>query len=86
LVKDTASTLVLVKLVDSGDEDITILTPAGTPRVLNDEGFQDTDLLVTDSQDSMIDLSTATSTDDTLAVELEDILISFNSNGNGTVN
>lgn len=41
--------------------------------------------MVADSEDSMIEFSTATSGDDTLAVELEDILISFNSNGDGSV-
>jgi len=86
LSKDTADTLVLVDLVDSGDEDITILTPAVTPRVLDNESFQDTDFLVTNSQDSVVKFSTAASGNNTLAVELEDILISFNSNGNWSIN
>jgi hypothetical protein len=62
-----------------------LITPGFSPRVLNDESFQDTDLGVTNSQDSVIEVSTATSTDDTLAVELEDALVSFNSNWDGAV-
>jgi len=85
LSEDTASTLVLVELVDGGDVDVAIETPVSTPGVLDDEGFQDTDLLVTDSEDGVVEVSTATSGDNTLSVELEDILVSFNSDGDGSV-
>ena len=84
--EDTAGTLVLVELVDGGDENVTIRTPRSTPRVLDDESFQDTNLLVTNSQDSVIEFGAATSADDTLAVELEGILISFDEDGDGEVN
>jgi len=86
LSEDTANTLSLVFSLDGRDEDITIRAPFSTPRVLDNEGFQETDLLVTDSQDSVIEGSTATSLDDTRAVELEGILISFDEDGDGEVN
>jgi hypothetical protein len=65
LVEDTASTLSVVELLDGGDVNVTRVTPRSTPRVLDDEGFEGTDLLVTNSQDGVIDVSTATSGDDT---------------------
>jgi len=85
LSQDTANTLSLIFSLDGRDEDITISTPLSTPRVLDDEGFQETDLLVTDSQDSMIKGSTATSLNDTRAVELEGVLIGFDEDGDGEV-
>jgi hypothetical protein len=86
LSQDTANTLSVVDLLDGRDEDITIRTPGSTPRVLDNESFQDSDLLVTDSQDSMIEVSTATSSKDTRLVELEGILISFDEDRDGEVN
>jgi len=85
LSQDTADTLALVNSLDSVDVNVTIVTPRSTPGVLDNESFEDTDLLVTDSQDSVIEVSTATSGEDTLAVELEDILISFDEDGDGEV-
>jgi len=85
LSKDTANTLSLVFFLDGGDENITTITPSSIPRVLDDESLQDTDLLVTDSQDSVIETSTTTGLDDTRAVELEGILISFDEDGDGEV-
>jgi len=85
LSQDTADTLTGVDSLDSVDVNVTTVTPASTPRVLDDESFEDTDLSVTNSQDSVIEISTATSGEDTLAVELEDILISFDEDGNGEV-
>jgi len=85
LSQDTASTLSLVNSLDGRDENITAGTPSSTPGVLDDEGFQETNLLVTDSQDSVIEVSTATSLDDTGAVELEGILIGFDEDGDGEV-
>jgi len=85
LSQDTANTLSLVFSLDGGDEDITAGTPSSTPRVLDDEGFQETNLLVTNSEDSVIEVSTATSLDDTRAVELEGVLISFDEDGDGEV-
>jgi hypothetical protein len=86
LSQDTASTLSIVELLDGGDENITIRTPGSTPRVLDNESFEDTDLLVADSQDTVIKGSTATSGDDTRLVELEDILVSFDGDRDGGVN
>jgi len=85
LGEDTASTLSVVEGLDGGNVNITRLTPRSTPRVLDNEGFEDTDLLVTDSEDGMVEVSTATSGDDTGTVELEGILISFDQNGDGEV-
>jgi hypothetical protein len=85
LSQDTADTLTSVNSLDSIDVNVTTVTPRSTPRVLDDESFEDTNLSVTNSQDSVIEISTATSREDTLAVELEDILISFDQDGNGEV-
>jgi len=86
LGQDTADTLSLVFGLDGGNVNITTGTPGSTPRVLDDKGFQKTNLFVTDSKDGMIEVSTATGLDDTRAVELEGILISFDEDGNGEVN
>jgi len=86
LSEDTANTLSVVDLLDGREEDVTIRTPSSTPRVLDDESFEDTDLLVTDSQDSVIEVSTATSGEDTRLVELEGVLIGFDEDGDGEVN
>lgn len=83
--QDTADTLSLIFGLDGGDENITIRTPRSTPRVLDNEGFQDTDLLVTNSKDGVIKRSTAVGLDDTRFVELEGVLISFDEDGNGEV-
>ena len=83
--EDTADTLSVVLLLVSTKEDITILTPRSTPRVLDDESFIETNFLVTNSEDGMIKISTATLSDDTRAVALEDIFISFDEDGDGTI-
>jgi len=70
----------------STNVDIIILTPRSTPGVLDDGGFIETNRLVANTEDGMIEISTATLFDDTRAVHLEDILISFNEDGNGTIN
>jgi len=85
LSKDTADTLSVVLLLISSDEDVTILTPRSTPRVLDDESFVETNLLVADSQDSVIEFSTASLSEDTRAVHLESVLISFDEDGDGSV-
>jgi len=86
LSQDTANTLSLVFGLDGGNVNITTSTPRSTPRVLDDEGFQETDLLVANSKDGVVEVSATIGLDDTRAVELEDILISFNEDGNGEVN
>jgi hypothetical protein len=85
LSKDTADTLSVVLLLVSSDEDITILTPSSTPRVLDNESFIETNFLVTDSQDSVIEVSTASLSEDTRAVHLEGVFISFDEDGDGSV-
>jgi len=85
LSQDTADTLALVDGLDSVDVNVTAVTPVSTPGVLDDEGFEDTNLSVTNSQDSVVEVSTASSREDTLAVELEGILIGFDEDGNGEV-
>ncbi len=83
--EDTANTLSLVFGLDGGNVNITTGTPGSTPRVLDDEGFQKTNLFVTDSEDGMVEVSTATGLDDTGAVELESVLIGFDEDGNGEI-
>jgi len=85
LSKDTADTLSLVLGGTSSDEDITILTPRSTPRVLDNESFIETNLLVTNSQDSVIKFSTTVLSDDTRTVHLEGVLIGFNEDRDGSV-
>jgi len=82
LSQDTANTLSVVLLGISTDVDITIVTPAGTPRVLDNESFIETNLFITNSQNSMIKISTASLSEDTGAVELEGVLIGFNEDRN----
>jgi len=84
--QDTANTLSGILSLISSEVDITIATPRSTPRVLDNESFEETEFLVTDSQDSMVQRSTASLSDDTRAVELEDIFISLDGDGNGGVN
>jgi len=86
LSQDTADTLSVVDLLDGGNVNVTINTPISTPRVLDNESFEDTDLLVADSQDTVIKSSTTTSGEDTGLVELEGRLISFDGNRDGSVN
>jgi len=85
-VEDTAGTISVVELSDGGDINVTRVTPRSTPRVLDDESFKDTDLLVADSEDSVVNGGTATSGDDTGLVELEDRLISLDGNRDGGIN
>jgi len=85
-VEDTASTISVVELSDGGDINVTRVTPRSTPRVLDDESFKNTDLLVADSEDSVVNGGTATSGDDTRLVELEDRLISLDGNRDGGIN
>jgi hypothetical protein len=85
-VEDTAGTISVVELLDGGDVNVTRVTPRSTPRVLDDESFKNTDLLVTDSEDSVVNRGTATSGDDTGLVELEDRLISLDGNRDGGIN
>jgi len=54
------------------------LSPGGTPRVLNDEVI----LSVTNSSDSVVKSGSASSRDNTRSVELEDVLVSFDDDGN----
>jgi len=62
----------------SAHADVTLLTPGGSPRVLDNPVVSS----VTDSQDTMIQLFTASSGKNTTLVMLETSLVSFNGNGN----
>jgi len=81
LGKDTADTLVGVDVLFVPDVNVTLLSPVSTPGVLDDEGFEDTDLGVADSEDGVVKGGTASGLEDTRAVELEGILISFDEYG-----
>jgi len=83
--QDTADTLTSILSLVSTEVDITIATPRSTPRVLDNESFEETELLVTNSEDGVVQRSRASLSDDTGAVELEDIFISLDGNGNGGV-
>lgn len=76
LIQET--TLTIRRFDVSAHADITLLTPGGSPRVLDDPVVSS----VTDSQDTMIQLFTASSGENTTLVMLETSLVSFNGNGN----
>jgi len=78
LGEDTASTETVVVLGGGGDPDVTFLSPGGTPGVLNDEVIGS----VTDGSDGVVKSDTASSGDDTLGVELEGVLVSFDDDSN----
>ena len=77
LSKDTADTLATIDGLAVPDVDVTILSPISTPGVLDNEGFEGTNLVVTDGKDGMVEVSTAVKLDDAGFVELEDVLVSF---------
>lgn len=76
LIQET--TLTIRRFDVSAHADVTLLTPGGSPRVLDDPVVSS----VTDSQDTMIQLFTASSGKNTTLVMLETSLVSFNGNGN----
>jgi len=63
--------------------DVALVTPDSTPRVLNNVSFGSLAAIITNGQDTMVKLITAESLDNTSSVELEDELISLDSNGDG---
>jgi len=65
------------------DTDVTLLTPAGTPRVADDVVVNTVLGTITDSEDTVVELSTALGGDDTTSVELEGSTRSSKSNGDG---
>ena len=77
LAEDTASTIAVVKLITGGEVYVAFLTPAWAPGVLHNESFVATNSGVADSQHSVVQAITASALDDTRAVELEDVFISF---------
>jgi len=79
--KDTASTVSVVKRSVHGEVDVTVLTPGGTPRVLDGPGTSA--FIITSQQDGVIKKGTASRRDDTTAVELPSSLVSFDGNGDG---
>jgi len=81
LAEDTAGTVSVIELVTGGEVNVTLLTPAGTPGVLDNESFITADSGVANSQDSVVQTVTASALDDTRAVELEDVFISFDGDG-----
>jgi len=81
LAEDTTGTSSAVNLAAGGKVNVTLLTPASTPRVLDDESFVAANSGVTNSQNSVVQTSTASALDDTRAVELESVFISFDGNG-----
>jgi len=86
LEQDTASTQSLVDGLISGDSNIALVTPAGTPRVLDSESFNTIDLFIANSQNGMVNSSTTSRSDNTRLVESESAFISSNGDGNGAGN
>jgi hypothetical protein len=66
------------------DSDVTLITPPGVPRVLDEVVFDTVEGTVTNSKDSVVEVSTAFGTsDDTRGVVLEDGSVGLNGDGNG---
>ena len=63
--------------------DVTLLTPAGTPRVADDVVVNTVLGTITDSEDTVVELSTALGGDDTTSVELEGRAGSSEGNSDG---
>jgi len=80
--KDTADTSTIVSTC-SGDVNVTLNTPLSTPRVLDDPSTLIIVGSVTNSSNSVVKRSTAILGNDTTRVQLEDILVSFNTNKSG---
>lgn len=74
---DTADTRTLSG--GSSNSNVTVFTPTGTPRVLDNPRVS----IITNSEDAVIQISTATTGNDTRGVELESLLVSFDTNWNG---
>ena len=80
---------VLLDTADTGsglntDSDVTLITPPGVPRVLDEVVFDTVEGTVTNSKDSVVEVSTAFGTsDDTRGVVLEDGSVGLNGDGNG---
>ncbi len=71
----------LVAVADHAD--VTLLTPRGAPRVLDDPVVLASLSAVTDSEDTVVELGAASSIEDTTGVELEGLLGSHDGNGDG---
>jgi len=76
-VGDTA----LVLVADHAD--VALLTPRGTPGVLDNPVGLGAVSAVTNSEDTVVEVGTASTVEDTTRVELEAHLVSLNSNSNG---
>jgi len=63
--------------------DVALLSPGGSPAVLNNPVFLGARDRVADSQDTMVELSSASSREDTARVELEGALVSLNGDRDG---
>jgi len=63
------------------DSDVTSVTPVWTPGVLDEDVVLTVEVTETNSEDTVIELLTATGGDDTTSVGLEDGLIGFDGNG-----
>lgn len=66
------------------DSDVTIVTPTGSPGVLDKVVFFTVVGTMTNSEDSVIKAISASGADNAGSIVLEDRLVSFNSNSNGT--
>jgi len=66
------------------DSDVTLITPPGVPRVLDEVVVNTVEGTVADSKDGVVELSTAgRASDDTRLVVLEDGSVGLNGDGNG---
>ena len=67
----------------SGEADVPLISPLGSPRVLHDPVVLSVLSSVSNSQDSVVQLGSTVSVKDSRRVELESTLVSLNGNGDG---
>merc|ERR1719387_1178733 len=66
------------------DEDVAVVTPGCTPRVLHLPVVSAAGGAVTDGEDTVVEVGAAVASQDTTAVQLEAHLIGLNGNADGT--
>jgi len=76
---DTADT----KTINNTNSDVTLITPPGVPGVLDEVVFNTVQNTVSDGENSVVELFTASSGENTRGVGLESVLVSLNGDSNG---
>ena len=65
-----------------GDLDVSLISPGGTPRVLDEEVLLTVLGSVSDGEDTVVESGSASGGDDTTVVSLEDVLVGLDGDGN----